>query len=251
MIGTTFAKPLQSDTLTRTVMRTETREEKHMVGYPVERDVVRIEQEPTYKTVVTDDGEKVQVLVGYTDKEVTETVQDVEYREETRTIAVEVPEREEYPNPAPNTHSRYREAAQWCNKNGAIMVDCQPTAEYPNGYYEVQAIPEPTEAEQQKAIKDEYEALVTRWLVDFAATRGYQISNMGAYAHSTNPTFKAEALYYIELQDRTWEKCYEILNAVLAGSRPIPTQEELFAELPVSSAQWPTPNPLAEQAAQM
>jgi hypothetical protein len=144
MIGTKFAKPLQPDTLTRTLTRTETREEKHMVGYPVEREITRIEQEPIHKTITTDDGEKVQVISGYMDTEVTETVQDIEYREETRTITVEVPEQEEYPNPAPNTYTKYREAAQWCNKNGAMMVDCQPTAEYPNGYYEVQVIPEPS-----------------------------------------------------------------------------------------------------------
>lgn len=242
MIGTKFAKPLESDTLTRTVMRTETREEKHMVGYPVEREIIRIEQEPTYKTVVTDDGEKVQVLVGYTNKEVTETVQDIEYREETRTITVEVPEQEEYPNPAPNTYTKYRETAQWCNKNGAMMVDC-------GDYYEVQALPEPSEEEKIAFLKSDYEATVEAWLSEFAATRGYKVSNMGAYANSTNPTFKAEALYYIELQDRTWEACYKILNAVLAGTRPVPTKDELYAELPVSAAQWPTPNPTAEQAA--
>ena len=107
----------------------------------------------------------------------------------------------------------------------------------------------PTEEEKITALKSDYEATVERWLAAFAATRGYKVSNMGAYANSTNPTFKAEALYYIELQDRTWEACYEILNAVLAGTRPVPTKDELYAELPVSAAQWPTPNPTAEQAA--
>lgn len=208
MIGMKFDKPLVPDTLTRMVSQSKTTEIQKL--------------QPVY-----DAHGKL-----------------LEYRMVAETVTEEVPKSETYENPAPNTYTKYRKAADWCNANHASMVDC-------GDYYEVQAIPEPTEAEKKKAIKDEYEALVTRWLVDFAATRGYRISNMGAYAHSTNPTFKAEALYYIELQDRTWEKCYEILNAVLAGSRPIPTQEELFAELPVSSAQWPTPNPLAEQAAQM
>ena len=34
-----------------------------------------------------------------------------------------------------------------------------------------------------------------------------------------------------------WAKGYEILDAVIAGERPIPTREELLAELP--SFEWP------------
>lgn len=151
MIGTKFAKPLEPDTLTRTVMRTETYEVEEHVPYNVEREVTHTVKEPVYKTVTTDDGEKVQVIVGYTDKEVTETVQDIEYRTERKSVTEEVPEQEEYPNPAPNTYAKYREAAQWCNKNGAMMVDCQPNDDYPNGYYEVQAIPEPSLEELREA----------------------------------------------------------------------------------------------------
>lgn len=117
--------------------------------------------------------------------------------------------------------------------------------------FQIAAIPEPSEEERIAALKAEHERTVEGWLVDFAATRGYKVSNMGAYANSTNPTFKAEALYYIELQDRTWETCYAILNAVLAGERAVPTKEQLFAELPVSAAAWPTENREAELAARM
>ena len=242
MIGTRFAKPLELDTLTRTVMRTVTREAQERVAYPVSREIKRTEQEPIYTTVKAVDGTPHQIVVGYTPREVTETVQDIEYRTEKRTVTEEVPEQEEYDNPAPNTFTKYCEAAQWCNANKARMVDC-------GDYYEVQALPELSEEEKIALLKSDYEATVEAWLAKFAATRGYKVSNMGAYANSTNPTFKAEALYYIELQDRTWEACYEILNAVLAGTRSVPTKEELYAELPVSTAQWPTPNPTAEQAA--
>lgn len=151
MIGTKFAKPLEPDTLTREVMRTETREVEEQVAYPVEREITSTVQEPVYKTVTTDDGKKVQIIVGYTEKEVTETVQDIEYRTEKKAVTEEVPEQEDYTNPAPNTYTKYREAAQWCNRNGAQMVDC-------GNYYEVQAIPAPTaeelaaaELEQAKA----------------------------------------------------------------------------------------------------
>ena len=151
MIGTRFAKPLEPDTLTRTVMRTETREVEEVVAYPFEHEITHKVQEPVYKTVTADDGEKVQILVGYTEKEVTETVQDVEYRTEKRIVAEEMPKQERYPNPAPNTYTKYHEASQWCSKNGARMVDSPATPEYPNGYYEVRAIPAPTPEERAAA----------------------------------------------------------------------------------------------------
>lgn len=138
-------------------------------------------------------------------------------------------------------------AAMWCNENRAYITEIAPVDGVRR--FQIVAVPEPTEAEKIAALKTDYETTVEDWLAAFAATRGYKVSNMGAYANSTNPTFKAEALYYIEVQDRTWEACYDILNAVLAGTRPVPTKEELYAELPVSTAQWPTPNPTAEQAA--
>lgn len=118
MLGTKFAKPLEPDTLTRTVTKTVTREVT--------------EQEPVYD----ENG----MVIGYNPV--------------VKTVTEEVPEQETYDNPAPNTYSRYREAAQWCNKHNAVIVDCQPTKEYPNGYYEVQAIPAPTIKELRTAKLD-------------------------------------------------------------------------------------------------
>jgi hypothetical protein len=51
------------------------------------------------------------------------------------------------------------------------------------------------------------------------------------------PKFKAEGQYAVEARDATWAKCYEVLAAVEAGTRPMPTLDELLAELPVLS--WP------------
>lgn len=147
MIGIKFAKPLELDKLTRTITCTVEHEEEVQVAVPVEREVKHTVQEPVYDTVTTDRGERVQVIVGYTDKEVTETVQDVEYRTEKRTVTEEVQEQEEYDNPAPNTLTKYREAAQWANANRAYIVERKPNDEYPNGYYEVVAIPEPSAEE--------------------------------------------------------------------------------------------------------
>lgn len=95
--------------------------------------------------------------------------------------------------------------------------------------------PPPPTAEQ---IVAQYTAAVQKHLDDFARTRGYDdIMSAATYATSTNPKFAAEGQYCVEARDATWAKCYEVLAAVEAGSRPVPTLDELFAELPVLT--WP------------
>ena len=104
MIGTRIYKPLEPDTLTRTVMHEVTREVA--------------EQE----AVLDENGG----VIGY--------------KPVTKTITEEVPKRETYDNPSPNTYTRYREATQWCNANRAYIDD-------KGEYYEVCALPEPTTEE--------------------------------------------------------------------------------------------------------
>jgi hypothetical protein len=95
--------------------------------------------------------------------------------------------------------------------------------------------PPPPTAEQ---IVAQYTAGVQRHLDDFARTRNYDgILSAATYATSQVPKFKAEGQYAVEARDATWAKCYEILAAVEAGSRPMLTLDELLAELPVLT--WP------------
>lgn len=87
-------------------------------------------------------------------------------------------------------------------------------------------------------LKAEYTAAVQKHLDDFARTRGYDnILSACTYATSTVPKFAAEGQYAVEARDATWAKCYEVLAEVEAGSRPMPTLDELLAELPV--LEWP------------
>lgn len=103
-----------------------------------------------------------------------------------------------------------------------------------NGRPTLQDPPPPT-IEQ---IIAQYDAAVQQRLDDFAKTRNYtNIMSAATYATSTVPKFKAEGQYAVEARDATWAKCYEILAAVEAGSRPMPTLDELLAELPVLT--WP------------
>lgn len=95
--------------------------------------------------------------------------------------------------------------------------------------------PPPLTPEQ---IVAQYTAAVQQHLDDFARTRNYDsILSAATYAPSTVPKFSAEGQYAVEARDATWAKCYEILAAVEAGSRPTPTLDELLAELPVLT--WP------------
>lgn len=84
----------------------------------------------------------------------------------------------------------------------------------------------------------QYTVGVQHHLDAFAQTRNYDgILSATTYATSRVPEFKAEGQYAVEARDATWAMCYEILAAVEAGSRPVPTLDELLAELPVLV--WP------------
>ena len=83
-----------------------------------------------------------------------------------------------------------------------------------------------------------FTASIQQRLDDFARTRNYDnILSACTYATSTVAKFKAEGQYAVEARDATWTKCYEVLAAVEGGTRPMPTMEELIAELPVLT--WP------------
>ena len=84
----------------------------------------------------------------------------------------------------------------------------------------------------------EYKAAVQKRLDDFARTRDYDsILSAASYATSTNPKYAVEGQYAVAARDATWGKYYEVLAADKAGSRPMPTLDELLAELPVLA--WP------------
>lgn len=101
---------------------------------------------------------------------------------------------------------------------------------------EADAIANPPPTLEQIIAK--YTAGVQQHLDTFAQTRNYDgILSAATYATSQVPKFKAEGQYAVEARDATWAKCYEILAAVEAGSRTMPTLDELLAELPVLT--WP------------
>ena len=76
-------------------------------------------------------------------------------------------------------------------------------------------------------------------LDDFARTRGYDgILSACTYATSPTPRFAAEGQYCVEARDATWAKLYEMLDEVLAGTRPMPSgYADVEPELPALA--WP------------
>ena len=92
----------------------------------------------------------------------------------------------------------------------------------------------PTPEEQRQMFTDAIQAHLDR----FAQTRNYDgIMSAATYATSTVPKFRAEGQYAVQARDLTWAKGYEIMGAVMSGARPMPTLEEVIAELP--ELKWP------------
>ena len=118
-------------------------------------------------------------------------------------------------------------------------------AEKPAGYFTPEKwqtehpapMPEPyvpTPEEQQAA----FTAAIQAHLDGFARTRNYDgILSAATYATSSVPKFRSEGQYAVEARDATWAKAYEILGAVMTEQRPMPTLEEVIAELPELA--WP------------
>lgn len=63
------------------------------------------------------------------------------------------------------------------------------------------------------------------------------ILSLCTYSTSTDPVFAAEGQAGVEWRDAVWRTSYQIMAAVKAGTRGVPTREELIAELPAMV--WP------------
>jgi hypothetical protein len=108
----------------------------------------------------------------------------------------------------------------------ALAGDFGPVAPY--------VAPDPSPEDVQKTFTD----AIQRHMDAKARERNYDgILSLCTYATSTDPKFAAEGQAGVEWRDACWAKGFEIIAEVQAGTREIPTVDELLAELPVF--RWP------------
>ena len=90
-----------------------------------------------------------------------------------------------------------------------------------------------------EALQAQFTAAIQDRLDDFARTRNYDgILSACTYATSTVPKFAAEGQRAVELRDQTWAAAYGLLDEVLAGTRPMPSDlADIEADLP--ALEWP------------
>lgn len=124
-------------------------------------------------------------------------------------------------------NKEYADLAVACNQAGNLTIEDK------GEYYEVVEIPVhiPTEEELQQYFEDGVEA----WMNTVVAERQYDSLDtcIGRYTDSPNPKYAQEAKAVKDWNTAVWDKCWDILAEVKAGTRPIPTLEEVIAELPV------------------
>ncbi|MDR2696508.1 MAG: hypothetical protein LBC79_09055, partial [Deltaproteobacteria bacterium] len=101
-----------------------------------------------------------------------------------------------------------------------------------------------------KLREKEYTDALQLRMDEFAKTRGYDnLDSASKYLNAAPPLgaspeeaaliekFRLEATHLQDMASLTWARCYVILGEVVAGARPMPELEELFAELPPLA--WP------------
>ncbi len=111
-----------------------------------------------------------------------------------------------------------------------------PKGSPPDGLtvYQAPPPPDPTPAQIQQRLTN----AVQQHLDAKARERNYDgIMSLCTYATSSDPTFAAEGQAGVDWRDAVWAECYRILGEVEAGTRTIPTEDELLADLPGFT--WP------------
>lgn len=97
----------------------------------------------------------------------------------------------------------------------------------------VRKIPAPTPEEQAAALQKHYTDLIQRLLDAEAQKLGYDNCNsVCTYVDTGVAKFDAEGMAFRKWRSAVWAMGYELLAEVQAGTRPVPTEEELVELLP-------------------
>lgn len=105
--------------------------------------------------------------------------------------------------------------------------------EHPEVVEHEPAHPEPTEEEKNAQLQAHLTSVVQNVLDEEAKKLGYDSClSVCSYIDTGVQKFDDEGRAFRKWRSEVWSKGYEILDEVLAGTREIPTEEELLAELP-------------------
>lgn len=91
-----------------------------------------------------------------------------------------------------------------------------------------------TEAEIKERTKKHLLEAVDYYMDKTVQERGYDnIAKCVTYEGDIDPIFNREGTAAKQWRSKVYRKCYDILAQIEAGTREVPTEEELLAELPV------------------
>ena len=90
----------------------------------------------------------------------------------------------------------------------------------------------------QLAIQGQIVAAIDEYMNNFAREREYDsMASAASYERDEDPQFALEGAYCKKMRSRIYSMSRNIRKAVLAGERPMPTLDEVMAELP--PLEWP------------
>lgn len=116
-----------------------------------------------------------------------------------------------------------------------VVVEGEPLNVGGN-WTQVWIVRDATDAEESAAldqIQAEYESEIQAHLDSTARSRGYDnMISACSYASGTHPKFGVEGRDCLAWRSAVWEAAFQIMTDVRAGTRPLPTLEQVMAELP-------------------
>jgi hypothetical protein len=118
-----------------------------------------------------------------------------------------------------------------CQKYGGFVYPGEYSKDL---YVEGHNVSVQAEQETPEQVIARLDACIERHIQDTVKSLGYNnVERLSVYINSTNPDWKAEALAAPKWITSLWEKALVIQTDVNNGTRDIPTEEELIAEMPL------------------
>lgn len=123
------------------------------------------------------------------------------------------------------------EVAIWCRENNAYIEEVEAVEGVRQ--FKIVALPDPTQEEVEQQVQAQLTNAVQRVLDSKAQELLYDnCLSVCSYIDTGVAKFDAEGRAFRAWRSAVWAKGYDILAQVQAGQRPIPTEEQLIAELP-------------------